>query len=420
MGSGDLPFWIKIVKLTRSNRPAVYCAVALLCGAAGYAMGVLCGGANRWLAASLYAATLLVFSVIGDLLVSNVIRQVDSLDESHLAKMEQVKTCCSTTLQGVCCSLVKANQINRGHLSDISHETEVAATGIVERLSSIDGRFEEVMSEMEQFAGSVREMVQQSSVELNRNAQVLAAVEHHLESRSAEVAADIERINTIINRVEGIEGLVSDIRHISDQTNLLALNAAIEAARAGDHGKGFAVVADEVRALSMNADQTATQIGAGIKDMAMTVRDQFSYKMEKDYQAEERENLIAFREQLVALENNYRTIQETVMGTVEKLQEKSREVAALMMESLANVQFQDITRQKIEHVTAIMDGATAELSRLEEQVKSAGVTPDGKINFTFCVDGYYDNYVMDTQRVSHMAATGTGGKVASLPKIELF
>ena len=66
-----------------------------------------------------------------------------------------------------------------------------------------------------------------------------------------------DRIDTLVELVKGIEGIVASVGDIANQTNLLALNASIEAARAGEQGKGFAVVADEVRVL---ADNTKLQL----------------------------------------------------------------------------------------------------------------------------------------------------------------
>ncbi len=79
-----------------------------------------------------------------------------------------------------------------------------------------------------------------------------------LQSKAIEMESGLlettEKIDTLAEHSQEINGIVDLISGIASQTNLLALNAAIEAARAGDAGRGFAVVASEIRHL---AERTA-------------------------------------------------------------------------------------------------------------------------------------------------------------------
>lgn len=72
-----------------------------------------------------------------------------------------------------------------------------------------------------------------------------------------ETIEALARIETTVNEIAQVAGLVDDIAF---QTNLLALNAAVEAARAGAAGKGFAIVAAEVRELAHRSAQAAKDI----------------------------------------------------------------------------------------------------------------------------------------------------------------
>lgn len=82
----------------------------------------------------------------------------------------------------------------------------------------------------------------------------------HLDIMRKSISESAMSIQTLGERSQEIEGIISTITEISVQTNLLALNAAIEAARAGESGRGFTVVAGEIRKLAEDSNQASQQI----------------------------------------------------------------------------------------------------------------------------------------------------------------
>nr|WP_246569910.1 globin-coupled sensor protein [Lentibacillus saliphilus] len=81
----------------------------------------------------------------------------------------------------------------------------------------------------------------------------------NVHSSVEEISNDVQVLLDILNQMQEIVGIVTDI---SDQTNLLSLNAAIEAARAGEYGRGFSVVAGEVRKLSEQTKSSVTNVSS--------------------------------------------------------------------------------------------------------------------------------------------------------------
>jgi methyl-accepting chemotaxis protein len=311
-------------------------------------------------------------------------------------------------------------RLNRSHLENVMENTSEAASGIVHKLADIDANLNQLLSGMDDFIQETSANLEKSNEVLGQNATMVASIEGHLHKRRIEIEEERGRVQSIVKSVEGMEGLVTEIRDISDQTNLLALNAAIEAARAGNAGRGFAVVADEVQRLSATADRTATQIGKGIKEMANLINTQFNSKLSSDNSAEETDRLSMLRGQLLSLEESIRHVQGSVVSTVQSLRNKSDAINSMVIQTMGTIQFQDITRQKIEHVNMIMDELSANLGRINSQISEQGLDPASIREEIVRFEKIFDSYVMDDQRRVHGKAVGTGKAASSLASIELF
>jgi methyl-accepting chemotaxis protein len=307
-------------------------------------------------------------------------------------------------------------------LHAITVETERSAYGILERLQSIDGVINDLMSTVTAGAKEEEVMIESGEKSIGSNVELIENLNRFIQERYAEFDADRESINIVTQQANSLTALVELIKHISSQTNLLALNAAIEAARAGEMGRGFAVVADEVRKLSAETDQAVSKIQAGISNVAKTIEDQFRNKLEHSNIQQQKEVLESFTQHLDTMGNNYRKLMKHDEEMLARIGTASQILSSMFMEVLASIQFQDVTRQQIEQVQSALSRLNSHVEQLVKMMRSKDFSNAASIKEH--IDQIYQGYVMDKQRDVHASTLGgkakNGGASAAPVKIELF
>lgn len=234
-------------------------------------------------------------------------------------------------------------------LDVVVQETESAVLDIGERFMEIISR---ARSQAARAANALGEFTSgddrgsKALIDLSREA--LSAVIGNLRSVNGVARHTLENMGKITHTMESIQQVVQEIEYIADQTNLLALNASIEAARAGEHGRGFAVVADEVRKLSARSTTAATEIGKLIRAVEAEISGVCGETQKSAEATEERS-----RESETIMNDTLGKLNDVMLNAQSELDSLSTETESLARDIsgiVISMQFQDITRQKIEHV----------------------------------------------------------------------
>jgi len=281
-------------------------------------------------------------------------------------------------------------------LEAVIQETETAVLGIGESFMEIVSR---ARNQASRAANAFGELAsgdgRDSKALIGLSREALSAVMDNLHSVNGVARHTLENMRKVTGTMENIREVVQEIEYIADQTNLLALNASIEAARAGEHGRGFAVVADEVRKLSARSTTAAIEIGKLIKAVEKEVSGMY-VDTEKSAAATElrsRESEELMNDTLSKLNDVMMMAQSELDGLSTETESLAKDIGGIVI----SMQFQDITRQKIEHVIEPLQALKAEseemLGRLESG-RLAGGTGGADAGMTWLED----MYTMESER----------------------
>jgi methyl-accepting chemotaxis protein len=158
----------------------------------------------------------------------------------------------------------------------------------------------------------------------------------------------VSAMNQLDDQIREIEKLLGEIEGISSQTNLLALNAAIEAARAGEAGRGFAVVADEVRSLSERSNHFSEQIRAQYAGSRTSM--EHASRVVGRMASQDMCITLNSKDRVAEMMDEVKQINAELAVKLRHVLEKSDGIGEKVGIAVRSLQFEDMTRQLIEHM----------------------------------------------------------------------
>ncbi|WP_333655466.1 methyl-accepting chemotaxis protein [Dissulfurispira sp.] len=177
-----------------------------------------------------------------------------------------------------------------GSLASSSEELSATATSLEKGSREQHGQIEQsatAMTEMSQTtldvtknASHTAEAAQKMKKAAMQGKDAMHITVQELQKFADTVKESAAKVESLGQKSEEINNVITLIKDIADQTNLLALNAAIEAARAGEQGRGFAVVADNVRQLAERTTVATGDIGNTVRAMQTEVTESVNFMKE--------------------------------------------------------------------------------------------------------------------------------------------
>lgn len=312
------------------------------------------------------------------------------------------------------------NSVLGSQLREATGQTETALLGVVGRMVTVHEKAGFQMELIGSSSEKSNELIEVTQDQIRKNRQVIQALNAFSDTQSDQLRDNLDRIQRLSDEMEQMRPMVADIADIADRTNLLALNAAIEAARAGEAGRGFAVVADEVRRLSNQTNKAAKEIAGRITLVAGQAQTETANARRLIESDEESHKFKSMAGNLSEIEIRFRTASVHLEEIIRSIDESNRTIVEEVSTVLGEIQFQDVLRQRIEHVNEGLDYLNAFAGDTVSWLEGGAEQPTQRLREH--LDALSLNYVMQEQRNTHNAVLGQGGGAAqgSNLKIELF
>ena len=292
---------------------------------------------------------------------------------------------------------------------------------VIEQIDTLNAKTSKQREHIARSVKSAGDLTENTQIRVENNREVIAAIATQLEAQTNEFKKNFERIRGLAGDVRALTPLIKVITSIAQQTSLLALNAEIEAARAGSAGRGFAVVANEVRKLAVLSTQAAADIAAKINATCKRVDEEMTHARASLEQHAAGSAMNHLSADLGEMQSEFCRNSRLLLEVIIEVDANYAESVARLSEALGHIQFQDVMRQRMEHVQVALVEMRDHLLRLAERPDRPGW--DGLFDTTFkgLLESHLSSYKMASQTITHLAvAGGSSESDHSRPAIELF
>jgi methyl-accepting chemotaxis protein len=233
----------------------------------------------------------------------------------------------------------------------------------------------------------------------------------HLSKDAMSMVYALDELNASVQR---IEKCMVQLDSVNSTTNMLALNARIEAERAGTSGMAFRVVADEVRELS----KVTQGLAASMKGELKGLREGFTHghaTLQRVATIDLSGNILA-KDRLEVLMEALVRRSSSLGSIVADAVKEAGMISADVDGMVTGIQFQDRTRQRLEHVVDTLHVIDQAL----EEIKSSTATslPElvGAVPDIEWVKKLLERFTLGETRARFVAHLLGGERPADLPE----
>ncbi len=299
-------------------------------------------------------------------------------------------------------------------------ETERGVMALIESLGAIHQVSNQQLQRINASEESGNELATALKEKVMVDKQLGQILQMFVDKQHQDIEINLGRIKRL-QEVKSLTTLVADISQVAKQTNILAINAAVEAARAGDAGRGFAVLAAEIRELSNRTAGAAVSISLKIKTATEGIDEELRNATEVDDRNSATGNMRQVISDVDDMQHRFSAASSSLLEIIEGVKAGHQDIVMRLTDALGQIQFQDVTRQRVEQVQKAQEELNAHLQNMADQLVDKAWDPQAMVTLRQRLDDQVSSYVMQSQRDTHTDVVGAAAApVDDRPKIELF
>ena len=293
-----------------------------------------------------------------DSIIENLNRNLSGFTDEYNKKYDNLKLNAARVLDNIK-NKAEAFPVFCNQLDEVTRQTEDAATSLINSFIDINTKVKKQSEIAASFFSA--DTPDESENIFENNKKVLNNLLSNFNNISAVITDITGGVQVVADKLDGIEKIITDIEAIQEKTHILSINANIVASQQGEKGKAFAVVASEIRKLSDNTKFFVSDIRNIINNTineSKTILSNSGNALKKNMEISENEKL-----EISELMDKIDSKIDGIFKNFSSLKSMTDELGKNINGIVVSIQFQDITRQKIDHVIMPLKVMYDELSK---------------------------------------------------------
>jgi methyl-accepting chemotaxis protein len=280
-----------------------------------------------------------------------------------------------------------------GQLQAVIDQTDEAASGITGAFIGINSLAKKQFNDVKYLFSNLS----QSSANnvLIQMQDTLKEIKENFSMLTSFFSKTLSMISDVVAQLGKVDDFASDIDKIGKITNILALNASIQAAHSGDAGLGFKVIASEINELSKSSTKSIheiTGITTNLTAKINAIKEELETVSKQSNSIELRTNEL-FQFTTEKINDTLREIAGQINAIATDAEHLTKEVSKIVV----SIQFQDITRQRIEHVITPLSSMQTDIIGIIDKLINKELSAAANVS-TLSRDKLLKQYTMESER----------------------